>query len=157
MPTSTPRLVTAVKNYLKENLPADVAAAGLPEITEFLRHSPAYIDPTKAPQVFVSITGIRPTGPAGFGGANAAKTRKRLLLVGVTTAGEDPDTAAEQLEGYADLLLAVMERDQTAGGQGAQVKHTGTDFSPNFGGGTALYQEAILSFEITRWSALGED
>lgn len=164
--TSTSRLVANLRDRLQTHLQAEVLAHGLPAIKEFLRHSPARINPTMAPQVWVNVQRVSPGGPAGFGGPNATQTRSRIVLVGVTACGEDADAAQEHLEGYADLVLKVMDANQSARGpdntgpnEGYRVRHTGTDFSPNFGNfvGTALFREAVLTFEITRLAAVGQD
>lgn len=156
--TSTVTLARALRAQLQSALPVKVAAAGLPPVHEFLAHDPARLQPAAAPQIWVVVTGARPAPPAGFGGAGGQHTRLREVRVGVSCAGEDPDVAQERLYAYVDLVLETLLGDLAAGGTAADLRWTGEEYSPNQArGATALFKIGTLTFEATRWSALGVD
>ena len=156
--TSTSALKQAVVGVLTANLPALVAAQSLPPINEFLGYEPGLLSPAKAPQVWVTLAEQLPGGPAGFGGANASHTRTRRVLVGVTVADNAQSEVEDRLLAYADLIQALLISNPTMGGQASQIRWKGTAYGANMSRSlTALHKQAVLTFDLDRWSVLGED
>jgi hypothetical protein len=111
----------------------------------------------KSPGIYITCPQIQPTGPAGFGGTNAAWTRTRVLQVVVIVAESDPESAEEQIHAWVDLILKVLTADLTFGRtttnakfQGAQIGGTGPENGP-------LTPTGLFTFHCDRWAALGAD
>ena len=158
MATSSNRLISAVQGVLQANLPSAAAAENLPPVVEWLTYDPAFFDATKTPQIWLALQRINRGQLAAFGGVNAKQARNRVLAVGVAVAGEDPATASAVLHSYVDLVTAVLESHPSAGGEGLTVTLLDAALSPNLSenpGGLA--KEAVLTFSIPRWAALGQD
>ena len=158
--TSTVALVRAVMGVLEGQLPAKLADADLPPVEKWLLYDATLHPPITAPTLWVVVTQITPVAPAGFGGSNRHHTRSRLVQIGFTCAGQDPETAQLALCSYADLIQETVLANLTAGGTATDVKpgRVRLDLDlPRENALPALYKFGLLEFAAERWSGLGSD
>ena len=155
--TPTQAFVAAIHAQLTSVLPALVAAQSLPAITEFLIYAPALPQPAKAPQVWIDVAALSKSSDEKRGSTLQKFVEERDLLIGVVTAGQDQSQSTDRLRGYADLIRKCVEANRNASGNALWVKWTRTDFSPTFGQGSALYREAVLSFDAPHQVLYGID
>lgn len=152
-------LVQAAKTRLEEHLPAEVAAAGLEPVVEFLDYDPPLTPATKTPQIWVDLTSVQPSSDSDRGATVQKYASRPQLLVGVVIAGNDPSQAARNLRKLVDLVRRVMEADQTLGGISLWVRCSGRDYTPNMGkpGTTSLLKACFLSFDINYRTQIGRE
>lgn len=158
--TSTQALVTTCLSLLETHLPAKLAAADLPPIEKWLPYDPTLHSPLNCPTLWVEVIRNEPTGPAGFGGANATETRARVMRIGFTCAGMNPEVAQLALYGYGDLIQETLLENLTAGGAAHDLRAGTTRFDmvlPEGNAIKALFRFGLLEFTATRWRVLGAD
>ncbi|MFN3652227.1 MAG: hypothetical protein ACK47B_21830 [Armatimonadota bacterium] len=150
MATPTDDLVETITAYLAAALPAELAAEGLPAVKEFLNHDPALLVLTKAPQVWVDVPADERSSAAERGATLHKYSHETTILVAITGAGPDAQTAIRHLRKSADLIRKVLEGNQTLSGLTLWVRWLRTDYSVNMGAQTSLFKEATLTFDINR-------
>lgn len=157
MAVSEEILVSAAVQRLRAALPELIAAQdGLPEIAEILDYDPGFLDPTKAPQIWVECESDRRSDAGGRGGTLHKYSHNPVLLVAVTSAGEEPSIAMSRLRQYVGLIRRCMEGDQTLLGNALWVRWMSTNSTPNMSK-SGLFKESILTFDVNRRTRIGED
>ena len=151
-------LVQAVKARLESALPAVLAAAGLPPVTEFLDYDPGLPVATKAPQVWVDLPEDNRSADSSRGATLQKYSHKPSVMVGVSGAGNNPSLASRQLRQLVGHIRQVLEAEPTLGGTVLWVRWIGTSYTPNVSKNpTGLFKLAGLFFDINYRTRYGQE
>lgn len=153
--TSGPLLVGNLLALLEAQLPARISAAGQPAVNKWLAHDPGGLRQTEAPVVWALCVDVIPQGVLAAHAPAGLEDRLYRVIVGVTARGADADAVTRAVSTYRDLIIAVLQGDQTGGGTVSagggvvwEVACKRFSLVASLQQAELLFQEAVGLFEI---------